>query len=523
MKVYRSAFIFLAASLLLATTHEVALAEDVALSNWGSFDSPGNPMSIRFPPGWAAASDAATGRVDVRNEAGASLSVLPFFIANQTVESLNPKQFFETLIKMFAPNETWSEPSAVGANSFRSTYRNDAESASAAIVLAPAQNGVAGQVCIAKVPKAADVSTDTFAAMLDSIKYKAAPANREAPPAVASDTGADFAPQQTLQPRGGFTFNGWTRFTDPAESSFSLDVPAGWKVEGRLDRVSALDVRPWVKAVSPDDLVTAFIGDGKISPCTMPTATGNALGFRTGSNYNGTVVLPYIPARQFAEKYARSNLDKFISNLTVVEEHNHPDVAAAVNGTVGATKSEAASIKLTGMYGNIPAVAYYLAVTKATVAHGTGMWWVTKLAGVVGPANRDAEALAVILHMLQSFEVNPDWSSNSLRNTAAVSRHYTQASQQISRSISDRYWSQQAHNERMNQAYWNRQASQDRAANNFSNYIRGVENVQDPGTGTKYQVQYGPAGHYIDPTGNYYVGADHGAPAPDWRQLISVP
>ncbi len=571
------------------TCQQYATAQNLDVSSWKVVDIANSTMSIKTPPGWTATTDSATGRVDVRNEGGASLSVVPFFIAGQTVESLNPKNFFELFIKAFAPQETWSQPSAVGNNAFRATYKNDAESASSAIVFAPAPNGVAGQVAVAKVPKSAsDVNQEFFGAMLSSIRYKmpanspemaSAPTNSSAPPTVApnneaamesdedegdeGDDGGDgssgssgesaaqyqspqsdtpsqseeqntaqssppsFQPEQAMQempqPQGGFSFNGWTRFTDPAESSFSLDVPSGWKVSGRLDRVSALDVRPWVKAVSPDDMVTAFIGDGKISPCTMPTATGNALGFRTGRNYNGTVVLPYIPARKFAEKYARSNLDKFISNITVVEEHYHPDVALAVNGTVGATHSEAASIKLTGMYGSIPAVAYYLAVTKATVAHGTGMWWVTKLAGVVCPADRDAEGLGVILHMLQSFEVNQDWSSNSLRNTAAVSRHYTQVSQQISRSISDRYWSQQAHNERMNQAYWNRQASQDRAANNFSNYIRGVENVQDPNSGQKYQVQYGPQAHYLDPTGNYIVGGDNGAPGPDWSQLMSVP
>ncbi len=49
------------------------------------------------------------------------------------------------------------------------------------------------------------------------------------------------------------------------------------------------------------------------------------------------------------------------------------------------------------MYGDIPAVAYYLAVTKATVASGTGMWWVTKVAGSVGPAQRDEECLGSYL------------------------------------------------------------------------------------------------------------------------------
>ncbi len=503
MKISSKAFSWPAMTILLCAGTLPAYA-DTPPSGWQTFGGASSPMTLQYPPNWKATTDPKTGRIDVTNDDGAALSILSFFVANQTVESLQPKQFFQLFIKMFAPNETWTEPQAIGASSFRATYANSSGSGSAALVLQPSAKGVSGQVCVAKVPKGAqNVGTDTFATIMSSIKYN------------APKSGAKEIDQSISQD--------FTKFTDPSENSFTVDVPSGWKVDGGLTRYGALDVRPWVKAVSPDNLVTAFIGDGKISPCTMPTGTLSALGFRVGSNYNGTLIQPYMPARQFAETYAKMNLKPFLSNIQVVEEHNHPDVAAAVNGTVGATRSEAASIKLTGMYGDIPAVAYYLAVTKATVASGTGMWWVTKVAGSVGPAQRDDECLGVILHMLQSFEVNPAWASNSLRNTTAVSQHYRQVSQQVSQSISNRYWSQQAHNDRMNQSYWNRQASQDRAANNFSNYIRGVENVQDPSTGAQYQVQYGPQYHYIDSGSNYITGSDHGAPSPEWRQLISVP
>ncbi len=495
MKTLRKSFRSLALPLIVSANLVPAFAE-TAPTGWQTFGDASSPMTMQYPQNWKVTTDLKTGRIDVLSDSGAALSILSFFVANQAIESIQPKQFFQLFIKMFAPEETWTEPQAMGKSALRATYTNSSGSGSAALILQPSAKGVAGQICVAKAPKGAqNVDTDTFVTIMNSIKYNAPQSNSK----------------------------GFTKFTDPSENSFTVDVPSGWKVDGGLTRYGALDVRPWVKAVSPDNLVTAFIGDGKISPCTMPTGTLSALGFRVGSNYNGTLIQPYMPARQFAETYAKMNLKPFLSNIQVVEEHDHPDVAAAVNGTVGATRSEAASIKLTGMYGDIPAVAYYLAVTKATVASGTGMWWVTKVAGSVGPAQREDECLGVILHMLQSFEVNPAWASNSLRNTTAVSQHYRQVSQQVSQSISNRYWSQQAHNDRMNQSYWSRQASQDRAANNFSNYIRGVENVQDPSTGTQYQVQYGPQYHYIDPGSNYITGSDHGAPSPEWRQLISVP
>ena len=521
----------IAANICLFAQTDKALAQNVDTSSWQEYGAPDNAFEMRVPRGWSVNLDKPTGRIDVQNERGAILSILPFAVSNMTLEKLNPKVFFEMIIKSFAPNEAWSSPQPVGENAFRATYANATENASSAIVVSQNGSSVLGQICIVKLPvKGQSTDAEEFAAILGTLKFNATTSGvNNGGINSGSSSGTDAGGTDAGVPYGGTpnagnpSVSNWTKFTDPSEQSFFVDVPVGWKVDGGLTRYGALDVRPWVKVVSPDNLITAFIGDGKISPCTMPTAQGTALGFGIGSRYNGTIVQPYVPARQFAERYAKTLLKTFLTDVQVTEEHNHPDVAAAVNGTVGATKSEAASIKLTGMYGSTPAVAYFLAVTKATVAYGTGMWWVTKIAGVVGPAERDAEGLSVILHMLQSFEVNPAWESNSLRNTAAVSQHYRQVSQQVSRSISERYWSQQAHNDKMNQSYWNRQAIQDRAANNFSNYVRGVENVRDTSTGQDFQVQYGPASHYIDSGSNYVVGSDQGAPAPDWRELIRLP
>lgn len=490
-----------------STNQSTSQSTDQAEEQWLEFEDAQSPVTFLYPKDWQVKLDKSNGRIDIKAPDGAMLSWLLFAVSDAEASKLPPEKFVSLFLKALVP-QSWSTAQLVGKQIYRAEYKGDSEAGSALLFLSPAnssQSAFSGRLCLFIAPPAAPDHKETFAEILSSFSLSQHSAFTK-----QNDTA-----ENTLA-------TDWTRYTDPAEGSFSLDVPSNWTVQGRLDRFSALDVRPWVKAVSPDQMVTAFIGDGKLAPCTMPNATLSSLGFYSGKNYNGSLVLDYIPARRFAEKYARSNLSKFISDLTVVDAQDHPEIAAAVNGTVGATRSEAATIKLTGMYGSIPAVAYYLAVTKATVAHGTGMWWVTKIAGVVAPAERDAEVLGVILRMLQSFEVDQAWAANSLRNTVNVSNHYRQVSQQISKSISDRYWSQQAHNERMNQAYWNQQASQDRSHDGFSNYIRGVENVYDPNSGTAYKVQYGPQEHYIDSSGSYILGTDNGA-APDWTKLISIP
>jgi hypothetical protein len=227
-------------------------------------------------------------------------------------------------------------------------------------------------------------------------------------------------------------------------------------------------------------------------------------------------------SRRAAEQYARQVMRKDFSGVKVVEEQDHPEVARAYNGTVGATRSEAASIKVTSMYGNIPAVGYFLASTKATVQSGAGMWWVTLIAGALCPADRNDGGLSVILHMIKTFAFNSAWKGQSVANAGEVSRQYTVASQAASQAIVNRYWSQQAANDSNHAAYWGRQAVQDHAADNFSDYIRGQQTVQDPNSGTQYKVDYGPNYHYMDQGGNI-VGTQYGAPDAGWHQLLAVP
>src|SRR5215472_2754721 len=50
----------------------------------------------------------------------------------------------------------------------------------------------------------------------------------------------------------------WTRFTDPVEHAFTIDVPKGWQVAGGTRRMNAVEIRAGVDALSPDGAITLF-------------------------------------------------------------------------------------------------------------------------------------------------------------------------------------------------------------------------------------------------------------------------
>lgn len=505
-------------------------------TSWQTYGSPADPFTIRYPSGWHVTSDPKNGRIDISDAVGSELSILPFSLES----ALQPNQaatIFGAFLHQFAPSESWSNPEIVNSSTLRSVHSDDKAKSAAVFVFSSSAKGTDGKLCIAKLSKqASDKSSNLFAEMMNSFQLNRPKSgaltggSKELPsgsgvqqPGIYQQSGmyqqTGMSQQSCLPPT---PFAGYQTFVDPNEHAFSCEVPVGWKIEGGLTRASSIDARPWVKATSPDNLMVAFIGDDKIPPYSMPTATGMQLGFGVGAKYGGGEVRNYVPARRYVEQYVRNSLKSFISDIQVVEANDHPDIAAAINGTVGATKSEAASIKFTGMYRGIPAVGYYLASTKATVAYGTGMWWVSLLAGELSPADRSQGGLSVILHMMQTFKMDPVWKGQSVANAGEVSRQYTAQSQAVSNSIMSRYWSQQAANDANHAAYWGRQAVQDHAANNFSDYIRGTQTVQDPSTGSQYKVNYGPQYHWIDNSGNV-AGTNYSAPGADWRQLMNVP
>lgn len=471
------------------------VASAASSDGWQKYSNDGSAFTLQYPTNWKVAADPRSGRIDVASPHGASLSILPFFLANTAVNQSNAPTLLNLMLQQTAPNNAWSQPQAIGNNAIKSTYSSQTESAAASIVFTPTPKGTAGRFCITRVPKGAQqIGADTFAHIMNSLRFVGAP---------------NAGSQQTSGGMGAITY---TQFVDPDQNSFSVEVPQGWKNSGGMVRPIAIDARPWVKSVSPDDTVTAFLGDPQIGPCSIPSALNYKLGARLGQTTTTsyglkTVWLNYQTAPVFLKKYGHMILTKFATDIQEQGVEEHPDIARVMNKNC--TASSAASIKFTANYNGVPVVAYFLGSTKSLVAYGTGMWWVTLLGGVVTTAENESAGVEVFLHMLRSFQYNQQWSSNAIKAAGDTSRIVTDTSNSVFNTISNSYWA--------------RQAVQDRAHRNFSNYIRGTQDLQDPQTGNVYNVEYGPKYHWIDSGGTVFGTDSTETPGVDWRLMTEVP
>jgi len=96
----------------------------------------------------------------------------------------------------------------------------------------------------------------------------------------------------------------WTNMEDLREGAFTVDVPAGWQVEGGLFRFSSFDTRPMVRVTSPDGGIVIIRGDYSVPGFEIPTAASESLGYSEGQSLHpGSMLLQYMTGEEFGGWY----------------------------------------------------------------------------------------------------------------------------------------------------------------------------------------------------------------------------
>jgi hypothetical protein len=98
----------------------------------------------------------------------------------------------------------------------------------------------------------------------------------------------------------------WIHYTDTAESAFSMDVPAGWQIQGGMYRFGYFDVRWMMDARTLDGKEVLRIDDANIPPYVLPAANTG----RDGQPYTRPqqfqmMVSTYKDAQAYGETYAK--------------------------------------------------------------------------------------------------------------------------------------------------------------------------------------------------------------------------
>ena len=264
----------------------------------------------------------------------------------------------------------------------------------------------------------------------------------------------------------------WSSFRDPTEGAFTLQVPAGWRVSGGMRRVTALDLRPGVQAVSPDGSIVLFFGDPSVQVFALPNALLAQMGVREGMIYPNTpnmTVARYQPGDVFARTWGARRIGSFCRQPEVRAARARPDAGRSIDMAFGAggvrSTIRAGEAVFACTLNGAPGGAYAFAATQLAETTGNGIWQAMVMAGFVARSDRVRDASRLLDQMVGSYAYDPTWMRRQQGLTMDVSRITTQTNDAVSRSIHDSFEVGKGRYDHIDA---------------FDQAIRGVETFNDP-------------------------------------------
>jgi len=310
------------------------------------------------------------------------------------------------------------------------------------------------------------------------------------------------------------------RYVDPAVGieAFRLLIPKGWQVQGGIQWAN----NPAMPATSR---FRFFNPHGTEQFELLPTQsffwTDNQLFLATnppGTLRFGTLVAPPV---DLEGAFSRVLLPQFrgdIEGIEVLKREAVPELAKlALGAQVPGLEARGDAGKLRFVYranGQAFEEEMYAAVTNFVTRLPPSMlagpsfidyWYVDYVFAFRARRGELDSHAALFQTMLFSLQVNPQWFAKvvntkeylvqmSIRGIQAVGR----AGEIAAKAGSDLRAEQQADWER-------REAAKDRAAENFTDYVRGVERFTDPHAGTEVELPSGYGYAWANDLGEYVI------------------
>jgi hypothetical protein len=299
----------------------------------------------------------------------------------------------------------------------------------------------------------------------------------------------------------------FTRWTDPAEGAFSVEVPSGWNVAGGTVRPSTVLVQAAVEAASPDSGIYLLMTDA-LPLYVEPNATLAFAGIQEGGTYvdptgYSSPVRSYAPGTTYLRDYV---VPARAPEGRITRSEDRPDLAAQL-ATYGLNSYDAGEVEYAFTRDGVRYTGGALAITERVAVSGYNAWHVWRLFLVEAPSERYGEGVEALGRLAGSFRIDPDWAERQSATTAAQVGIISQMGNDISDTLSS--------------GYWGRQETYDAIAERRSRATLEVEDVAAP-DGPAYRVESGSSYYWIDPRGTI-VGTDtHTRPDVDFSELVAV-
>jgi hypothetical protein len=280
----------------------------------------------------------------------------------------------------------------------------------------------------------------------------------------------------------------YANFTDPSENAFSVEVPKGWAAVGSVTRRAALQISPFVRALSPDKMTYLMVGEPTLLTYTPPNPMTTRLGWREGSLHNAglggvSMLLRYLRGVQFAQLYGQTALAGLCPQMRLEGVQERTDLAAAADKmipTVIPSVSTGGEASFSCRHGADNMAVRVDAVTRAD-RNGV-MWNVVFLRAFITPQTQADAAQEALQHMTLSFRFDPRW----LQQQNELSRRSGQAIQlQVEQA------------ERAEQTVISKLNATDENFTHMDDIVSGYSTYRDDQTGQTYKLSNANPGKWV--------------------------
>lgn len=360
-------------------------------------------------------------------------------------------------------------------------------------------------------------------------------------------------------------------YGEPIEA-ISLLLPAEWRAQSRI---------AWLKPCSADELhdilLRAQSPDGRVGfqilpglamihlemrfrpepglPPLPPEAMWSMEQERERERQQRLALLRGSNCYEGRAADARAFLDRFIadhrpSDTRIIEAEALPALAESLAQVTQGLRQTAAGVNIPGMgqaygfdaqrfrlryntsVGPIDEDVAIGALGMRFTSAGLGFDSVTELASTVpiytvwAPAGRLADFAPMFDAIGRSVHVNPRWQAANAKTRAEIARIRREGAAERHQIWME---TQREISEMRMESWQNQQESRDRMAEDFIDYIRGIERVTDPSTGSTVEVPAGQFDRIFSDGNGGYIGVAAGQdpnvlyPGQSWHEMTPAP
>ncbi|MCD4687486.1 MAG: hypothetical protein K8S97_16270, partial [Anaerolineae bacterium] len=241
--------------------------------------------------------------------------------------------------------------------------------------------------------------------------------------AILGTVNYDNGTQPGTQPGGQYDASiTYQRWTDPLAGAFTLDVPAGWSVDGGLFTI-ADTWRPLVQMMSPDQMMMINIGRAEVNWFLQPTAELEAQGYPAGSvMYNDSGFMIMVQYYQTGAEAARAlvewALGESCDTLEFTAQRELEDISGLTDDQ--SMYVSAGEVAFVCTLQGVEMAGYYFVTTQAMNHPTLGeLWLYDELVGYLALRERTNEAGAIMTHAYQSMALEQPWVDAQLATVQA--------------------------------------------------------------------------------------------------------